>query len=76
MIILKIFSKLDDLLSDVRLKIVNKKMQIKENMMNCKKKCPETCKRVIALGKNESLELCNLKCELACSNNALTLLLK
>ena len=52
-------------------------MKIKENLINCKRNCQTTCDRVIPLGKkDESLPFCYAKCELACSNNALNLLLK
>ena len=68
---------LDEFLQNVHLKIVNKKMKIKENLINCKRNCNDTCKRVISLRtKEEKFELCLFKCELACSNNALNLLLK
>lgn len=52
-------------------------MKIKENLINCKRNCDAICKRVISLGKkSESNDLCIAKCELACSNNALNILLK
>lgn len=59
------------------IRIQNKKNKIKDNLINCKKSCSETCKRVISLGKkDESYDLCSLKCHLACSNNSLNILLK
>lgn len=61
---------------NVQFKIRNKKLKIKDNLSNCKKSCKETCNRVMILGKNESFELCYSKCELACANNALNILLK
>lgn len=65
------------LLSKMKQSINLKKKETKENLNNCKGKCQDTCKRFASLSlKNESFSLCQIKCELACTNNALNNLMK
>jgi hypothetical protein len=45
-----------------------KKEKIKNDLNNCKSGCDNTCNRRI---KDENPEVCVLKCQLACTNNAL-----
>lgn len=47
---------------------------IRNNLANCKRSCDQTCNRVANL-KKETEEICQLKCYMACSNNALNKLL-
>lgn len=49
--------------------------EVKNNLNNCNSTCDKTCKRASQL-KKESLDLCKAKCNLACCNNAINILLK
>jgi hypothetical protein len=64
-------------LNQMKLSIESKNKKIKENLGNCKKKCSDTCKRFTKFSlKNESFDLCKVKCELACTENAFNILIK
>jgi hypothetical protein len=63
-------------LKQMKLTMDLKKKKTKENLENCKKKCIDTCKRFISFSlKNESFDLCKVKCQLACTENALNILI-
>ncbi len=45
-----------------------KKEKVRLNLINCKKSCDNACDKRL---KDENKDLCVLKCDLACTNNAL-----
>jgi hypothetical protein len=54
----------------------NLKKKVRLDLAHCQGNCNNTCKRVAQFKKDETEQLCKLKCQIACSNNALNTLLK
>ena len=70
-----IYLYLDKLVDQIKKKNLERKANLRLQLENCQNECKKTCERVKKFKKLESIEVCSLKCNLACSNNILNKLL-